>query len=82
MKLALLFLLALPAHADELLDGILMRLAEPAVIRAQFVQERHITDITRPTVSRGRITVSREPGKSTLKIIGLAPMPAATSIAW
>ena len=59
---ALLFVLALPAHADELLDGILKRLAEPAVVRAQFVQERHITDITRPAVSRGRITVSRQDG--------------------
>ena len=62
MKLALLFLLALPAHADELLDTILKRLGEPQVVRAQFVQERLITDMTRPTVSRGRITVSRRDG--------------------
>jgi len=64
MRPALLFLLAfaLPAHADELLAGILKRLAEPPVIRAQFVQERHIADMTRPTLSRGRITVSRQDG--------------------
>ncbi len=64
MRLAFLCLLALalPAHADELLAGILKRLAEPPVIRAQFVQERHIADLTRPTVSRGRITVSRQDG--------------------
>lgn len=64
MRLALLSLLALalPAHADELLASILKRLAEPPVIRAQFVQERHIADMTRPTVSRGRITVSRQDG--------------------
>lgn len=64
MKPAFLLLLAvaLPAHADELLAGILRRLAEPPVIRAQFVQERSIADMTRPTVSRGRITVSRQDG--------------------
>jgi len=64
MKPACLLLLtfALPVHADELLASILKRLAEPPVIRAQFVQERHIADMTRPTVSRGRITVSRQDG--------------------
>jgi hypothetical protein len=64
MKPAYLLLLtfALPVHADELLASILKRLAEPPVIRAQFVQERSIADMTRPTVSRGRITVSRLDG--------------------
>ena len=62
MKFALLFLLALPVHADDLLGGILKRLAEPPVVRAQFVQERLITDMTRPTLSRGRIAVSRRDG--------------------
>jgi hypothetical protein len=58
----LLLALAFPAHADELLAGILKRLSEPAVIRAQFVQERFLADIERPTTSRGRITVSRKDG--------------------
>ena len=62
MKFALLLLLALPVHADDLLGSILKRLAEPPVIRAQFVQERLITDMTRPTLSRGRIAVSRRDG--------------------
>ena len=64
MKPAYLLLLtfALPVHADELLASILKRLAEPPVIRALFVQERSIADMTRPTVSRGRITVSRLDG--------------------
>ena len=62
MKLALLFLLALPAQADDLLDGILKRLAEPAVIRAQFVQERLLADLARPAISSGRIVVSRREG--------------------
>lgn len=64
MRLGLLLCLALalPAHADDLLDGILRRLAEPAVIRAQFVQERTVPEMARPTVSRGRLTVSREAG--------------------
>lgn len=57
-----LLVLAFPAHADELLGRILQRLGEPPVVRAQFVQERLITDMTRPTVSRGRIAVSRRDG--------------------
>jgi hypothetical protein len=64
MRVAALLLIAcaLPAQADELLGGILKRLGEPAVVRAQFVQERLITDMTRPTESRGRIAVSRSDG--------------------
>lgn len=64
MRAAALVLLAvaLPAHAEELLGNILRRLAEPPVVRAQFVQERLISDMTRPTLSRGRITVSRRDG--------------------
>lgn len=64
MKPACLLLLtfALPVHADELLASILERLAEPPVIRAQFVQERSIADLTRATVSRGRVAVSRQDG--------------------
>jgi len=62
MKFLLLMVMAFPAHAEELLEKIMQRLAEPPVIRAQFVQERLIADITRPTVSRGRITVSRRDG--------------------
>jgi len=53
---------AFPAHADELLGSILKRLAEPAVIRAQFVQERLMSDMAKPTISRGRIAVSRRDG--------------------
>ena len=64
MKLGFLAFLvvALPVHADDLLGKILQRLGEPAVVRAQFVQERLITDMTRPTESRGRIAVSRSDG--------------------
>ena len=64
MRLGIFLFLAVtfPAHADELLGSILKRLAEPAVIRAQFVQERFIADLERPTTSRGRITVSRKDG--------------------
>ncbi len=64
MRLGLLALamLSLPVHADELLGKILQRLAEPAVVRAQFVQERHLSDLARPAVSRGRLTVSRRDG--------------------
>jgi hypothetical protein len=64
MKPALLalLLLAFPVHADDLLGKILQRLAEPAVIRAQFVQERHLADMTRPAISRGSVVVSQREG--------------------
>jgi hypothetical protein len=64
MRLAGLLLLALaaPAHADELLESIFKRLAEPPVVRARFVQERQIADLTGVIVSRGRIAVSRRDG--------------------
>jgi hypothetical protein len=64
MRLALLLLLGLaaPAHAEELLGSILQRLAEPPVIRAQFVQERTAPEIARPALSRGRVVVSRRDG--------------------
>jgi len=64
MRLGLVvsMMVCFPVHADELLGKILQRLAEPPVIRAQFVQERLIADMTRPTLSRGRITVSRQDG--------------------
>jgi Outer membrane lipoprotein carrier protein LolA-like len=64
MRAATLLLLAwaVPAQADELLGNILKRLNEPAVVRAQFVQERLISDMTRPTLSHGRIAVSRRDG--------------------
>ena len=64
MRLALLLFLTVvfPVKADDLLGKVLQRLAEPAVIRAQFVQERHLSDLARPAVSRGRITVSRREG--------------------
>ena len=64
MRPALLALIvwAMPAHADDLLDAILKRLSEPPVVRAQFVQERTLTDLERPQLSRGRIVVSREQG--------------------
>ena len=62
LGLVVLMTMSFPVHADELLGNILQRLAEPQVVRALFVQERLITDMTRPTVSRGRITVSRRDG--------------------
>jgi len=64
MRLALVLLLAAagPACADDLLGSILKRLAEPPVVRARFVQERHIADMERPALSRGRIAVSRREG--------------------
>jgi len=73
----LLLTLALPVHADELLGSVLKRLAEPPVVRAQFTQERFIADMTRPTVSRGRVTVSRQDG-----VLWLIESPVKLSLAF
>ncbi len=64
MRFILAFAALVPfaAHADELLDRILARLAESPVVRAEFVQERFLRAIARPTVSTGSITVSRAEG--------------------
>lgn len=62
LRFVVLMMICFPVHADELLGKILQRLAEPQVVRAQFVQERFIADLTRPALSRGRITVSRQDG--------------------
>lgn len=62
LRFVVLMMICFPVHADELLGKILQRLAEPQVVRAQFVQERFIADLTRPALSRGRITVSRRDG--------------------
>lgn len=64
MRLAFLLLcaFALPAKAQDLLTSVLQRLSEPPVIRAQFVQERHIADMAKPALSRGRLAVSRDEG--------------------
>jgi hypothetical protein len=64
MRLWVLLLLgiAFPVHAQGLLEKILERLAEPAVIRAQFEQERTVPELARPSLSRGSIVVSRQDG--------------------
>ncbi|HEX9395806.1 MAG TPA: outer membrane lipoprotein carrier protein LolA [Burkholderiales bacterium] len=54
--------LALAADSDELLSRVVARLAEHAVIRAQFVQERFVAAMPAPSLSRGRLIVSRKDG--------------------
>ncbi|MDT8388842.1 MAG: outer membrane lipoprotein carrier protein LolA [Thiogranum sp.] len=50
------------AAEPDLLSLVLARLAEPAVVRADFVQEKTLRVLSRPIVSRGRIIVSRGEG--------------------
>lgn len=47
---------------DELLARVLARLAEHAVVRAQFVQERFVSAMPAPILSSGRMIVSRKEG--------------------
>lgn len=62
-----LFALSLPAaeaatEPPQLLDRLVTQLSEPAVVRAEFVQEKQVAVLARPLASRGRITVSRRDG--------------------
>lgn len=65
----LLFLAALAflpgraaADSPDLLTRLVAQLSEPAVVQAEFVQEKQLAALTRPLISRGRITVSRRDG--------------------
>ena len=60
--LALAMLVPIAAQADDLLEQILRHLGESPVVRGEFVQERFLRAIARPTVSSGSITVSRAEG--------------------
>lgn len=48
--------------ALQLLSRIADRLAQPAVVRARFVQEKRLAALSRPVVSRGRLTIARGDG--------------------
>ncbi len=54
--------LAAAADSDELLERVVGRLAEHAVVRAQFVQERFVAAMPAPSLSGGRMVVSRKEG--------------------
>ena len=69
MRFALLALLALASprglaatDSDELLARVMARLAEHAVVRAQFVQERFVSSMAAPVRSSGRLLASRREG--------------------
>lgn len=47
---------------DELLGRVMARLAEHAVVRAQFVQERFASAMPAPILSSGRMIASRKDG--------------------
>lgn len=59
---ALAFVIALPAHADDLLGSVAARLADAPVIRGQFEQTRRLAGFTNPLVSRGDFVLARGRG--------------------
>jgi outer membrane lipoprotein carrier protein LolA len=48
--------------ADDLAERVFARLASYPVVRAEFIQERTVTGLTRPVTSTGRMVLSREQG--------------------
>lgn len=61
LALCLLPLLATSAHAFDLAQ-LSQQLREPAVIRGQFVQEKHLRALPLPLVSRGQFVLARGHG--------------------
>ncbi len=61
LLLSLLLMAAWPAMAFDL-DALARQLAEPAVVRGQFVQEKHLRGLPQPLVSRGRFVLARGQG--------------------
>lgn len=61
LALCLLPLLAASAHAFDLAQ-LSQQLREPAVIRGQFVQEKHLRALPLPLVSRGQFVLARDHG--------------------
>ena len=58
---ALLFTLALPAHAKDG-DGVRARLAKPAVLRGQFEQQKQLQGFRNPLKSSGDFLLLRDRG--------------------
>ncbi|WP_084612724.1 outer membrane lipoprotein carrier protein LolA [Pseudogulbenkiania sp. MAI-1] len=60
--LLLTLLLALPAHAAELLDQVAQRLSANSVLHADFAQTRQMAALKKPLQLSGRMAFSREAG--------------------
>lgn len=65
------------AAADELVDRVATSLGRPDVLRASFTQEKRAAALTRPILSRGRLTVARDHG-----VIWRIDAPLSMSIAY
>lgn len=65
------------AAADDLVDRVAAALGQPELLRAAFTQEKRAAALTRPIVSRGRLTVAREYG-----VIWRIDAPLSMSIAY
>lgn len=50
------------APAADLLSAILTELAKPAVVHAEFTQEKQLRVLSRPINSRGQVTIARGAG--------------------
>ena len=62
LALVLMPFISPSAAADDLVDRIAAALGRPELLRANFTQEKRAAALTRPIVSRGRLTVAREYG--------------------
>jgi hypothetical protein len=62
LTLALLPFVSPAFAADDLFERIAGTLSRPQLLRATFAQEKRAAALTRPIVSRGRITVARDLG--------------------
>lgn len=63
--------------AEDLLERVAALLGRPPLLRAAFTQEKRAAALTRPIVSRGRLTVSRDHG-----VIWRIEAPLTMSVAY
>lgn len=61
LRFVLLMLLATGAHAFDL-DQLSAQLAEAAVVRGPFIQEKHLRALPQPLTSQGHFVLSRDHG--------------------
>ncbi len=65
------------AASDDVVERVAAILGRPPLLRANFTQEKRAAALTRPIVSRGRLTVARDAG-----VIWRLDAPLSMSIAY
>lgn len=77
LALALLPLVSRVGAADDVLERAAAMLGRPELLRANFTQEKRSAALTRPILSRGRLTVARDAG-----VIWRIDAPLSMSLAY